>query len=120
MPVVDEILTKEFSGKVLDPLKLSEQEWSDQGGSNYHFGFPQKKGMWLKRIESANPCGHHTIWLFVMLHLGKDNTLKQVSEAVHMVYPDGSFDDMGVGFFPPDVKTAKKEISRVLVKNIKV
>ena len=114
MPIVDEDLTKEFTGKKIDLDKMKEDGWSDQGGKNHHFGFPQKKGLWIKQIQADSPCGHYTIWLFVLVHLGRGNVLTQVEEAVHMVHNDGSYDDMGVGFFPPDVETARGEIRNIL------
>ena len=38
---------------------------------------------------------------------------QRIKEAVHMVYNDGSYHDMRVGFFPPDVETARQEISKI-------
>ena len=107
MPIINKYLTKELSGTKLDPKKMKENGWSDQGGKNYHFGFPQEKGLWLKRIKAAFPCEYHMVWLFVLLYLGKGNVLKQVKEAVHRVYNDGSYVDMRVAFFPPDVEASR-------------
>jgi hypothetical protein len=43
--------------------------------------------------------------------------VEEISEAINMVQNDGSYDDMGIGLFPPNLKTAKKEINKVIEKN---
>lgn len=107
---------KEFIGMMVDLDKLKAQGWYDQGSDNHHFGLPRKKMLWVKRFSPSSQCEMHTFFLFVFLQLGARQKIRSVHTAVHMVYNDGSYDDLGVEFFPEDLKKARRLIQSTIRK----
>lgn len=114
MPMKDRALEDEFKGRKIDASAMAENGWYDQGGKNYHYGFSTKKGLWLKKIDTAFPCECHPVMLFVLLKVDKGSRITAVATAIHHVHNDGSFVEMDMGFFGPDAANARREVSAVL------
>lgn len=114
MPVNNESLSSQFQLQEVDLEKLDSDGWHDQGSSNYHYGLPRKKNLWVKRITPSHQCGHVTIWLFVFVHLSAKAVIKKVETSVHQVFNDGGYEELKVEYFPPDRETAAEEIRSIL------
>jgi len=113
MPVIDKKLSNHFSGKDVVPDKLCESGWYDQGSENYHFGMPRKSGLWLKHfLPAEESC--HTVWLFLLLEMDRNNQIMQIQTAIHHVFNDGSFEELSLPLFPPDREIAISELSKVI------
>jgi len=116
MPLKETQLIEKFGKHKVSKSRLNENEWYDQGSDNYHFGLPIKKNLWVRRIIQSHRCSNHTIWLFLLLHVDKICKIKKIETAVHQVYNDGSYDELGVPFFGEDLENAKTEIQKVITE----
>lgn len=118
MPSQDSHLTDLYQGKTVDLEKLQASDWFNQGGANFHYGLPKRKNLWaLKMTPEAKCC--HTIWLFVFLYLDAKGTIKSIDTDVHQVFNNGSYESMGLPFFPHDYEAAKRELDSVIVEDDK-
>lgn len=107
-------LEDEFKGRKAGRAELADNGWHDQGGANHHYGFEQKKGLWLKSFDTQFPCDCHPIKLFVLLQFDRSSKISAIGTQVHHIFPDGGFHRMETGFFGPDLQRARAMISEVL------
>jgi len=105
-----------FVGKVFDKEKALAQEWYDQGSKNFHFGLPVGKNFWVKRNNTAGHCGCHTIWIFLLVSLAEDGTIRWVGEQISQVFNDGHGEVIDVPLFPQDSAAAVEELRKVTVE----
>ena len=111
----DNALTSEFAGSTVVEERLIAEDWYDQSSENYHFGLPQNKGLWVKRIDQEHGCEIHTAWLFILLFLKDDKKIKSVETKVFQVFNDASMDEIDIPLFQPDYEYARKECRAILL-----
>lgn len=115
MPVTDSFLSGMFLGATVDKDKFRAAGWICQGEPNFQFGFPKKKTIWLKRFEPADGgCCHRTIWIFVLVTLGRGGVIKAIDTATCEVHNDGSFREMGLPLIYPTTEVVGDEIKGLL------
>jgi len=100
-------------GRTFDTQKALSGGWYHQGAKNFHYGFPQKKNLWLKKMNPAEKCCH-TVWIFLLVELKKDQSIRKATTQIHHVFLDGRGEVLDVDLFPPDRDRAVKEIETVL------
>lgn len=85
----DSHLSDLYVGKHADTKKMKSEGWYDQGSSNYHCGLKKGQNLWVRKFDPVERSCCHTVWLFVILQLEPDNTIKSVGTDVHQVFNDG-------------------------------
>lgn len=116
----DSHLSDLYVGKHADTIKMKAEGWHDQGSADYHYGLKKGKNLWVRKFDPAEKSCCHTVWLFVMLQLESDNTIKSVGTDVHQVFNDGSFESLGIPFFPHDYDMVKKHLNDIVIDDGKV
>ncbi len=111
----DSHLSDLYVGKNVDTSKMKAEGWYDQGSANFHYGLKKGKNLWVRKFDPAEKSCCHTVWLFVMLQLNPDSTIKSVGTDVHQVFNDGSYESLGIPFFPHDYDMVKQHLSGIVV-----
>jgi hypothetical protein len=67
----------------------------------------------MVKLEPAQHCDCHTIWVFLFVQLAADGTIARLSHRVDLVQWDGSGEDLGTPLFADDAQAAREEVLRV-------
>jgi uncharacterized protein len=104
----------EYIGVAFLPERAVAAGWIDQNSSYAHYGFEQRKGLWLLKNSSPLPNNcHQTFWRFVLLEVDRQSTITSVSCQVAAVFPDGHGELVGQDLLnPADIAFAKAALVR--------
>lgn len=88
----DEELTGDFSGALVNASRLSAEGWQNTVPGDLSNFIARKERRWMKELTPAQSCGCHKVRPFVLLQLGKDNTVESIGTVVLGVDGDSIFD----------------------------
>jgi hypothetical protein len=72
------------------------------------------KGLLLKKFYPVESCGEHTIWIFLLVYLEKNDKIKTIETSVHQVFTDGSYDELNVPLFQHDYRKAREILIKII------
>jgi hypothetical protein len=87
-------------GHRLNKSKALANNWHDQGSENYLFGVSVETNVWAKIIKPTHGSCHE-IWIFLILRVDDDLTIRDVDYRIDQVFPDGHGKTLSVELFPP-------------------
>ncbi len=109
-------LINNLVGVVVNVDRMLSDGWHDQGSANYFFGLPQRKGLWVKKVDHQHFSERGGKILYLLLLLTKSSVIKSIETEFYQIHPDGSMCKFDEGLTDADCDAIEKICRKLIEK----